>query len=58
VGVVVDGDVLDVGEVVEVHSEVLCAEGGEGGAEVFVGVVAEGFWVGQGVPSMSLFLWM
>jgi hypothetical protein len=54
VGVVVDGDVLDVGEVFEEERELLFAEGGLLRAQVLVREVAEGFCVGGRVPCWSL----
>jgi len=57
-GVVLDHDVFDVGEVVQVYLELLAAEGGLAGAQVFMREVAEGFCIGQVVPSTSFCLEM
>lgn len=54
VGVVIDGDVFDVGEVLQVEVELLLAEGRQLGSQVFMGEVAEGLWMGEAVPGWSL----
>ncbi len=53
--VIVDADVLDVGEVVEVNVEDLGHEGGWLVVEVFVVEVVERFWVKSNVQMASFY---
>jgi hypothetical protein len=41
-----------------VHSELLSPERSHFGAQVFMGVVAEGFYIWEGAPYLSFVCWM
>lgn len=58
VSVVINAYILDVGEIFQVNSELLSAEGSLFGAQVFMSIVAERFWMRAKVQSLSFYCWM
>lgn len=54
VGVIINRNVFDIGQIVKIELELLLAKGSQFGAHVFMGEMTEWFYVGAEIQSLSL----